>query len=112
MRITGPSSLAEEVISPRECSLAVALPLTREEFMRDLSANPRTGYAGSFAQNGRDGLSAQTVWELFEPWARLANDVITEVEARCVTIIRRATLEDFSGLLRCFRVTTLFAHWH
>lgn len=112
MRITGTGSATEELITPRECSLAVALPLRREEFMHDLAANASAGYASGFAQNGRDGLAAETVWELFEPWARLANGVIAEAEGHHVTVVRSATLAEFSSLLRRFPATTLFAHWH
>lgn len=112
MRITGTGSAAEELITPRECSLAVALPLTREEFMHDLAANPRAGYASAFAQNGREGLAAEIVWELFEPWAKLANDVIAEAKGHHVTLVQPVTLEEFSGLLSRFPATTLFAHWH
>lgn len=112
MPITATGQLMEELISPRECCLAVALPLTQDEFMCDFAASPRAGYAAAFVGSGREGLPALTLWELFEPWARLANQVIGEVSACGVAIVRRATLDDLSSLLQRFRATTLFAHWH
>ncbi|WP_394820641.1 hypothetical protein [Pendulispora albinea] len=101
--------MAEATVSPRECALAIGVPLTERSFLDDLGrAN------ADFARHvlAETGLSASTFWaRLYElRVVRPARAVIERVSRLGVTVVPSATLADLALLFQRFRVVTLFTH--
>jgi len=99
-------------VRPPDCALAVAVPLTREQFLDDLSRPDLKDYAFHVKrENLLDGASEEYYCDLFERSVRVARRVCDEVEALGVTVRRAARLDDFTDLLRSKKVVTLVTHW-
>jgi hypothetical protein len=100
-------------VGPRDCALAVAVPLTREQFLQDLAQPGRKDFASHIKRtNLQPGASGEYYWNtVYEPVARLAVQVCAEVEKLGVTVNRAARLSDLPDLLRQFKVVTLISHW-
>ena len=100
-------------VTPLECALAVALPLTRERFLADLREPERHDYA-SYVRSlyPARGADDDYYWSVvYEPFAR---SMATRCEraARCgVTLVRDATLDDLALLMARYRVVTFVSHW-
>jgi hypothetical protein len=97
--------------SPDECSLAVAVPVDRDSFLRKLRSGSCGDFVHTFQQNGRGGIRADVLWEIYEPYAELVGDVVSEVKQLGVNVIVNAQLQDFLSLLSVSKVVTLVAHW-
>ena len=109
MRMIGTYQLRPEwVATPRDCSLAVALPLSREQFFRDLQ---RTASYARMFRSSRQDVTPEVLWELFEPWAKGAESAISEAADAGVHVLRPAAFVGLLDLLPRFKATTLFAHW-
>lgn len=99
-------------VSPPDCALAVAVPLTREQFLEDLSHPDSKDYASHIKrENFLDGASDEYYCDLFERSARVARRVCDDVEALGVTVRRDGRLADLTNLMRHFKVVTLVTHW-
>ena len=96
-------------VTPRDCTLAVAIPLTRVEFLDDLRA-PEKDFAKSYARRF-GGFSDDDVWTRYERYARLVRSVADEVEAAGVRVIRGARFAALTAALTERHVFTLVAHW-
>jgi hypothetical protein len=99
-------------VSPNECALAVAIPLTREQFLVDLSTSEERDFVHHFRdERGLQRASAEFSWEVYEEnEGTFAETVCSEVERLGVTVRRNAKLADLSDLLSRFQVVTLVAH--
>ena len=96
---------------PRECALALAIPLTREDFLAGLHAGPEKDFAKSL-ERSRRGAKNSFLWnDLYAPVAETALEVAGAVATNGVTVIPEATLCDLRALFERFRVITLVAHW-
>lgn len=104
-------SMAEAAITPADCAFAVALPLTVAELYRDLERDAPKDFAKSIQREHPD-VDPEALWELFyEPIAAQIDEVSAEVEALGVTVVHRATLNDFAELLARYPAVTLITHW-
>jgi hypothetical protein len=101
---------AEIPDGPSDCQLLVALPLDREDFLRQLREGPEGNFANAFRVSGRSKLADQAVYLVYGKYAELAKDVIADVRRRGVSVIENARLSDFVAATRTSRVTTLVAH--
>lgn len=104
------SSLNDKPVSPRDCSLLVALPLQREQFIQDLDAACEADFVKHFSK-GRERLSVSGLWNLYEPYVSLILDVIKDVSRCGVEVTCGLKLRDFYDCLPLREVTTLVAHW-
>jgi hypothetical protein len=88
------------------------VPLTREQFLCDLSRPDLKDFASHVKRgNLRGGASDEYYSDLYERSASVARRVCDEVESLDVTVRRAARLSEFTELLRNFKVVTLVTHW-
>jgi hypothetical protein len=99
-------------VSPPDCALAVAVPLTSEQFLSDLAHPGLKDYASHLKrENLLNGASDEYYCDLFERSAKVARRVCDEVAKLGVTVRRATRLSDLTELLRKFKVVTLVTHW-
>jgi hypothetical protein len=92
--------------------MAIAVPLTRGQFISDLARPDLKDYATHVRRaNHLDGASEEYYSDLFERSAKVARRVCDEVEAMGVTVRRAAKPHDLTDLLQNFKVVTLVTHW-
>ncbi len=100
-------------VSPIDCALAIAVPLTREDFLNDLNSE----FNGSFAKHVKftsfeRGASDDYYWEIvYAPVARAVRRICGVAENLGVTVVRNAQLSDLGRLLFKFTVVTMVTHW-
>jgi hypothetical protein len=96
---------------PYECALALAIPLTRDDFSLGLDLNAKKDFIKSLARRNV-ALTQDALWEtVYVPTVKIVTSVAQAASAKGVTVITNATLSDLRGLLQQFRVVTLIAHW-
>src|SRR5215472_11040757 len=100
----------QKAVSPRDCGLAIAIPLDRNSFVSKLSGEADGNFIQNFCAE-RKNLSAKGLWSLYEPYARYAQEVAARAERMGVSVVLDATLGDFISLLTTCEVVTLVAHW-
>jgi hypothetical protein len=100
-------------VKPSECALALAIPLTREEFLADLSRLDEKDFVHHFvAERGLRRAEPEFCWEVYQAdEAVLVEATCLEVERLGVTVLHKARPADLTDLLRRFPVVTLVAHW-
>lgn len=104
---------ALEPCSPTECALAVGLPLTRDEFLRQLDP----AWDGDFARHVRagnpmPGAADEAYWtSVYAPVARHVERICCHAEGLRVRVVRAAGLADLPMLLATYRVVTVLGHW-
>jgi hypothetical protein len=110
-RTGGQASWSQAVTKPRNCAVAVCVPLQVETFVRAFEE----GEEGTFVrENDRPEyryLSPVQRWEKYAPLARMIEDLLRHVERLGVRVIRNAQLEDWYELCRSWPVVSLVAHW-
>ncbi len=102
-----------QAVSPADCALAIAIPLTREKFLEDLASPVDASFAKHLrATNYQPGASEEYYWEMvYQPVARVAERICATAKKLNVTVISNAGLSDFTELLEHFKVVTLISHW-
>ena len=104
------SDALETPVSPRDCTLLVAIPLDRETFLADLTRQDKD-FAKTYADE-TPNLNDLALWERYEPYAEITRYVCASVRRRGVTVVERATFADFCAALSSNqKVITLVAHW-
>jgi hypothetical protein len=100
-------------VRPSACALAVAIPMTRERFLADLSELSGKDLAKHFiSSKGLEKADPEFCWKIYEEdELNLVKAVCREVERLGVTVRQDVRLECFTELLNRFRVVTLVAHW-
>lgn len=100
-------------VTPRDCALALAIPLTCQQFLDDLAHPESKDYASHVKRiNEQKSVDEEYYWnEVYGPLARNVTKICNEVEELDVTVNRRLRLADLTDLLGRFRVVTLVAHW-
>jgi hypothetical protein len=99
----------ESAISPADCALAVALPLTEEQFLLDATAPDRDFARSVVATSGRAPAAAWT--ELYAPKVvALYERVAARVRRLGATVATDVTAAVLRELLERFPVVSLFAH--
>jgi len=100
--------MAEHEVSPSDCAVAIAIPLTFEDLLHDITASNKD-FARLLCRNA----SPEIVWnELYRP--RLV-EVVEGVSAKLSKwgslVLRRATLADLSDLAQRYSVVAVCAHF-
>ena len=96
---------------PHQCALALAIPLTRNNFSLGLDLNAKKDFIKSLARRNV-ALTQDALWEtVYAPTVKIVASVAQAVSAKGVTVITNATLSDVRDLFQQFRVVTLIAHW-
>jgi hypothetical protein len=96
---------------PNECALALAIPLTRNDFSLGLDLNANKDFIKSLARRNV-ALTEDALWEtVYAHTVTTVTSIAQAASAKGVTVITNATLSDVRGLLQQFRVVTLVAHW-
>jgi hypothetical protein len=102
------------VVSPHDCALALAIPLTEAQFLADLDEAAPKDLAKSVRRGVRRriGLRGPALYaQAYEALVSLVSEAAAEAEALGVTVYRRARLADMAAMLAAHRVVTLVAHW-
>jgi hypothetical protein len=94
--------------SPRDCSLFVAVPLTRGAFVADVADRDKD-FVRAWA-SGFPGYPVERLWDDYRPIAAYASAVVAEASAAGVTVPPDATFEAWNRLTRGPTVITIFAH--
>jgi hypothetical protein len=99
----------EPAISPRECALAIALPLTQERFLCDATAPDKDFARSVMASSGR---SAEDAWtHLYAPKVvSLYDRIAARARAVGATVASDVTAPVLRRLLEEFPLVSLFAH--
>lgn len=99
----------ERVVSPAECALAVALPLTFREFEEDAGSTERD-FVRSFIEGS--GRSLRDAWdEVYEPKVvHVFERVASRAREVGATVVAGATAASLHELLERFPVVCLVAH--
>jgi hypothetical protein len=102
-----------QAVSPADCALAIAIPLTREKFLEDLASPVDASFAKHLrATHYQPGASEEYYWEMvYQPVARVAERICAAAKKLEVAVISNAGLSDFTELLERFKVVTLISHW-
>jgi hypothetical protein len=98
--------------NPKDCALAVAIPLTREEFLADLAKPGEKDFVHHFRrERGLERADPEFCWQTYEADEILfVKAVCSEVTRQGVTVVYEACLSDLADLLARFPVVTLVAH--
>ena len=96
-------------VSPCDCALLIAVPVTKEKFLDDLEPGHDKDFVQAFCRDQR--LSPEGLWSAYEPVVRLVLDVGSEARGHGVKVVYDAALSDFSEQILRARVITLVAHW-
>lgn len=97
-------------VSPCDCALALAIPLSQAEFLRDLEDEAPKDLAKSILREWP--LRGEIVYaEKYTPLVSLARDVAEEARSHGVTVCRPTRLDDLPELFEQHKVVTLVAHW-
>lgn len=110
--MNSPNPALQEV-TPRDCALALTIPLTREQFLSDLAQTQNKDYAAHVKRrNFKPRFDDDYYWdEVYRPLPRIVGQICNEVEKRGVTVKRSLMLSELPDLLKNFKVITLIAHW-
>ena len=95
--------------SPRDCGLALGIPLEREVFLRDLEPGSQKDLAPSLKRMW--GLRPEALWHRYERSSKLAQIVAAETVGHGATVAPAARLANLTELCRSHEVVTLIAHW-
>lgn len=96
--------------SPSECAIAVALPLTFDQFYAEQERWPDSDFARSFVR--RYSHSAETIWDsALSAVAGRTMKILAEVGELGVHIRWSAGLGDLAQLFEGYRAVTLLTHW-
>jgi len=102
--------MGEVVVSPRDCALAVCVPLTRPAFLRAAGSSQGDFVPGLLAAIQ---LGAERAWEeVYEPQlAKVARRAAERVRDQGASVVENATLTDLREAAARFQVVTLLAHF-
>ena len=100
---------AHPPVSPADCALVVAIPLTKAEFLADPAAGRQSNFAHVYTTNF--GGDREAAWQAYERYAALAAHVMEDVERMKVTVRQAASLDDFHRAVATFKVVILVAQW-
>lgn len=97
---------------PRDCALAIAIPLSREEFLADLAQPEEKDFVHHFRKGyGLERADPEFCWQAYEAnEALFVKAVCAEATRFGVTVAYEVRLADFANLLLRFPVVSLVAH--
>ena len=97
-------------VTPNELTLAISIPITREEFEEHLARADHYDYIASVARR-YPGLSRDGIWNLLGPTVRVSNYVAREARALGALVITGFRSSQLQEVLVGKRVVTIVAHW-
>ncbi len=100
--------MPEREVAPHDCALVIAIPMSVAEF--DDDARGGSDLLTSLAQRYRTKGIAWVRDQLYRPVLAVADRVLAAASRAGVTVVRRATLDDFHRALSTHHVVTLLAH--
>ena len=100
----------QKPVCPRDCGLAIAIPVDQNGFLNKLSREAEGNFAQSFG-SGRQSLSPLGLWRLYEPYAQYTQKVAEMARQSGVSVVLGASLDDLKQQLATHEVVTLIAHW-
>lgn len=96
---------------PHQCALALAIPLSYDDFLAGLESGINKDFAKSLARQNH-ALRESTLWEIvYAHTVKTVKSVAQAVAAQGVTVVTNATFRNFQELFEQFPVVTLVAHW-
>jgi hypothetical protein len=95
--------------TPRDCALALAIPLTREAWYADKD-DERMDFIRSWVASF-PGYNVERLWNDYSRVAAYTNTMAAEADAKGVMVSTAATPESWGRLIATRRVVTLVAHW-
>ena len=101
--------MLDKPVQPANCVLALAIPLTKDAFLRDLCSNDKD-YGKSIARRN-EGANDDYLWEEYRAVAELTIRISDEVERAGAIVCRRTGIDDLRQLFQTFDVVSLLAHW-
>lgn len=101
--------LDESITTPEQCALAIALPLTQEEFLADAAPASNKDFVKQYGAEQQVPLNQ--LWENYSRYAALGQNIAEEAEAAGVIVIRSTSIAQWSAILRRRETVALFAHW-
>lgn len=102
-------TMPEPQVTPSDCALAVALPLSREE----LRAQLQLDHPSDFVQGIRErfaGTALDRVCDAYAVEVAAADRVLAAARSLGVTVVQRAGLGDVARLTARFQVVSVLAH--
>jgi hypothetical protein len=101
--------MPERPVTPFDCALAVALPLSGEELRAELeSDHPSDFAAGIRARFSKTAMDR--VFNDYDEEVAAAGRVLDQARSAGVTVVRRAGLADLARLTERFHVVSVLAH--
>lgn len=100
--------MAELIVSPSDCALALAIPLDREAFHSDLAAESPREFAKA---NVGKWERPEHAWRRYRPVIEAAERAIATLQSAGGSVLRDASLEDLREAFERRAVVTLVAHW-
>jgi hypothetical protein len=99
-------------VSPRDCALAFAIPLTEAQVVADLAEDAPKDLAKSIRRRTTLKLRGSYLYaRYYQPLVAVANAVAAETEALGVKVYRGTRLADVAAVTAAHAVVTLVAHW-
>jgi hypothetical protein len=105
-------NIFDKKVSPIDCTLAIALPLTKQEFFADLHPDAAKDYAKFYRSQIWGKPDRDELWEKYHTnFVVLIEDVASEVEHLGVKVVRDLKLTDLPATLSGPDVVSLVSHW-
>ena len=99
-------------MTPRDCALALTIPLTRRRFLDDLSQGRKDFAAHIKRSNLELSVDDEYYWDsVYGPISNTVQRICKEVDALGVTVLEIANPRDLSELFSKFKVITFVSHW-
>jgi len=107
-----PTDLRLESVTPYDCALALTIPLSRRQFLDDLSKSEKDFAAHIRRSNLQDSVDNEYYWNtVYGPLCKVVERICCEVHELGVTVEKNVTAADLSELLSRFKVVTFVSHW-
>lgn len=105
--------MKQMVIKPRDCIIALTIPMNKSEFEHDLNECADKDFVKSHCRDFRGNIKDEMLWEA-SGYAKMIcklYELIDEIELLGATVISRLVFKDFDSLFNNNKVITLLAHW-
>jgi hypothetical protein len=104
------SGITQKIVGPHNCALAFAVPLTEEDFLRDLHFGSGKDFVKRYAQDNAR-IRKELLWKYYKPQANLALEIADEVKRLGVKTVFNLKLNQLNSLLMNSDIVTVVAHW-
>jgi hypothetical protein len=106
----GAAAVSDDIVTPGDCALVVAIPRTLSDLQEDLPRRDRE-FARRYVLPGFEATTAQGAWDHgYGAYIEKVAEVIADVRASGVTVVEDAGLSDLPRTFGAFKVVTFIAH--